>query len=208
MPEVVFNVCPGCGEYRPDRDLRPAQGIAVCECGHVQAYRAGPLFVVGGASATGKSTVLHRLATEDLPVVVLDGDILWRDEFRERVGEWAEVWLRMAKNVALAGKPVMLFAAGLVVPENLEQCVERRYFTEIHRLALVCDDDVLADRLRSRPAWRRASEPDVLEAQLGFNRWLRENGSEHGIAVVDTTSISVEEACDAVRGWMRARTRG
>lgn len=201
----MFNVCPGCGEYRPEREVRPQEAVAVCECGHVQPFRPGPLFLVGGASGTGKSTVLHRLATRELPVVPLDGDILWREEFRREVGEWSELWLRMAKNVGLAGKPVMLFAAGLVVPENVEPSVERRYFSRIHRLALTCDDEVLAERLRARPAWRRASHPDVLNEQLKFNRWLRDNSAGVGITLVDTTSISVAEACDGVLAWLRQR---
>lgn len=203
----MFNVCPGCGEYRPARDVRAAQAVAVCRCGHVQVFRPGPLLIVGGASGTGKSTVLHRLATAELPVVALDGDVLWREEFRDRVGEWAEIWLRMAKNVALAGKPVMLFNAGLVVPENIESAVERRYFSEIHRLALVCDETVLEARLRARPGWRRASEPEALRAQLGFNRWLRESGPSQGIEIVDTSEISPDAACGAVRAWMAARMR-
>jgi ribose 1,5-bisphosphokinase PhnN len=198
----MFNVCPGCGEYRPAREVRPEQAIAICECGHVQEYRTRPLFVVGGASGTGKSTILHRLATSELPVVALDGDILWREEFRRQVDEWTEIWLRMAKNIGLAGKPAMLFAAGLVVPANIERSVERRYFSQVHRLALTCDDEVLAERLRARPSWRRASDPGVLVEEMRFNRWLRDNGDAEGIARVDTTSISVAEACDAVLTWL------
>jgi 2-phosphoglycerate kinase len=202
---TMFNVCPSCGEYVPERDVRQGEAVAVCRCGHVQEFRPGPLFLVGGASGTGKSTVLHGLAMRELPVVALDGDILWREEFRTQVGEWAEIWLRMAKNIGLAGKPVMLFAAGLVVPENVESRIERRYFSTVHRLALTCDDDVLAARLRSRPAWRRAADPHVLDDQLQFNRWLRDNGHEQGIALVDTTSISVAEARDGVLDWVRRR---
>lgn len=64
----------------------------------------------------------------------------------------------MAKNISQAGRPIVLFGTGMGVPENIEPCVERRYFSEIHYLALVCDDGVLAQRLRARPAWRGAGD--------------------------------------------------
>jgi hypothetical protein len=200
----VFDVCPGCGEYRPDRDVRPSEGIAVCACGDVQPFRPGPLFLVGGACATGKSTVLNRLARRELPVLPLDGDILWCDAFGQGVRQYAEIWLRMAKNIGLVGKPVAIFAGGLVVPDNVEPCVQRRYFSEVHRLALVCSDEALVARLEQRPAWRGASRPDVLEAQREFNRGLARIAEREGIELVDTTSISIDAAADRIEAWMRA----
>jgi hypothetical protein len=73
-------------------------------------------------------------------------------------------WLRLAKNISQVGQPMVLFGAGVGVPANLEECVERRYFAVIHYLALVCDDAVLEQRqpgrnrrsrrrLDWRPAW-------------------------------------------------------
>jgi hypothetical protein len=40
-----------------------------------------------------------------------------------------------------------------------------------------------------------------------FNRWLRENATTTTppMTVVDTTSMSIEAAVDAVAGWVRAR---
>ena len=201
----MFNVCPGCGEYRPNREVRAQDEVAICECGDVQPFRPRPLFIVGGASGTGKSTVLVRIARRELPVLPLDGDILWCDAFGERVNEHAELWLRMAKNIGMAGKPVMLFSGGLVVPENVEGCVERRYFSEVHRLALVCAEDVLTARLRARPAWRGASRPEVLAAQLDFNRALMRIAERERIELVDTTSISIEEAADRILAWTLER---
>lgn len=202
----MFNVCPGCGQYRPDREIRVVDAVAVCGCGDVQAFRPGPLFVVGGASGTGKSTILNKVGRRVLPVLPLDGDILWDERFRDRVDQYVDVVLRLAKNIGMAGKPVMVFAAGLVVPENLETSVERRYFSTIHRLALVCDDHELTTRLRARPAWRGASEPDVLAAQLDFNRGLTRLSATEDIALVDTTSISVDDAAEQVIGWMQRHT--
>lgn len=203
----MFNVCPGCGELRPEREVLSARGVVRCACGHEHPFTPGPLFIVGGASGTGKSTALLRMANSPLPVVALESDILWRDAFAEDHGDFVESWLRLAKNIGLNGKPVMLFGAGLVVPENVEGCVERRYFSEIHRVALVCEREVLEERLRARPEWRGSSRPTQLAAQLDYNDWIRANAAEHGIAVVDTTRISTDETARALVDWVTDRTR-
>ena len=198
----MFNVCPGCGEYRPDREIHHREQVAVCPCGDRQTFRPGPLLVVGGASGTGKSTVINQLRYRELPVVPLDGDILWCEAFRQELRGVAERWLRLAKNIGMSGKPVMLFDGGLVVPENIEPCVERRYFSDVHRLAFVCEQDTLKERLLARPEWRGASKPEVLEAQLGFNAALKRIADDEGIELVDTTSISVDDSAERVLAWM------
>lgn len=48
----------------------------------------------------------------------------------------------MAKNISQPGRSVVLVGAGMGVPENIEPCVELRYFAEVHYLAMVCTDDI------------------------------------------------------------------
>ena len=111
--------------------------------------------------------------------MLLDADILWCPAFDkpdDGYRDFFEIWLRMAKNIGQSGRPVVLFGAGAGVPENIEPCVERRYFSAVHRLALVCDDDVLVERLRARPQWRNAGTTAFVESQVAFNRWFRETG--------------------------------
>ena len=64
------------------------------------------------------------------------------------------------------------------MPGNIEPCVERRYFSQIHYLALVCDDNELARRLQARPAWRGSGNPAFIDNQIRFNRWF--NGLAEG----------------------------
>ncbi len=77
----------------------------------------------------------------------------------------------------------------------------------MHYLALVCDDEVLAERLRSRPAWRRSSAPEKVEEQVRFNRWFRGQEGQVGPAIelIDTTGISVEETAEQVAMWIRTK---
>ena len=154
----MFNVCPNCGEYRADKIILPEGPYAACpNCGYQHKFLLLPLFVLTGASGTGKTTTCLALAAQSKDFVVMESDILWRDELNlsdNDYREYREMWLRVCKNISQAGKSVILCGAG--VPEQFERCVERRYFSTIHYLALVCTDETLAERLRSRPAWRPA----------------------------------------------------
>ena len=90
--------------------------------------------------------------------VFLENDIFWRAEFvtpEDNYYSFRNLCLRTAKSISQAGRPVVL--CGSAIPEQYEACAERRYFAEIHCLALVCDDQVLAKRLRDRPGWRTAN---------------------------------------------------
>ena len=94
---------------------------------------------------------------------MLESDILWGEEFNtpeEDYRKFRETWLRLRKNISQASKPVLLGSAD--EPKHFQQCVERRYFSTIHYLALVCDNETLASRLRSRPAWRKFSDEDII----------------------------------------------
>jgi predicted kinase len=210
----MFNVCPGCGEYRVDKAVESSSAttaVAICPgCGHRHPFRRQPLFIVTGASGTGKTTVGLRLGAALPECVVLDSDVLWCKPFEELevadgdVHPFRTLWLRMAKNIGQAGRPVALL--GSAIPEQFETSPERRYFDRVHYLTFVCSADALDQRLRARPAWRKSSTDEVLREMQNFNRWLRENASTRTppMAVVDTTSMSIEAAVDTVANWVRA----
>lgn len=177
-------------------------------CRHERSFLRLPLFAVTGPSGAGKSTVCAALA-ERLRgrVVVLEQDLLW-------VGGLATpdpvhghrlfrtTWLRLAAAIGQsAGLPVVL--CGTVVPEQFEACPQRRFFTEIRYLALTCDDDELAGRLRARPAWRRW-EPERIESMVAFNRWVRQHAAatRPPMRVLDTTGTGVETTVERVLDWL------
>lgn len=208
----MFNVCAQCGAYRADKIIvsEGQQSLAVCPaCGYRQPFRRLPLYVVGGASGSGKSAVCLALAGRLEEAVALESDVLWSEAFARpgAYAEYYELWLRLCKNVSQAGRPVMLFGAGLGVPENIEARVERRYFSRVHYLALTCDDAVLEARLRARPAWRDSAGDEWIRQQVAFNHWFGEQGV-HGqppVDIVDTTHASLEDVCQAVAGWLRCK---
>jgi predicted kinase len=207
----MINICSRCGLYRADKTIEltasGAKAVAVCpECGFPQPFLRLPLLVLSGASGTGKSAVCGALTGQLPGVVMLDSDILWRPEFNnpERYRDYFETWLRMAKNIGQSGRPVLLVGAGIGVPANLKNCIERRYFSAVHYLALVCDDEILEKRLKARPAWRSAAAPEWVESQISFNHWFREEAPKGTppVELLDTSTASLPETASRVSVWV------
>jgi hypothetical protein len=203
----MFNTCRRCGAYHAEKEIDPQGPFAICpSCGDRQPFRQLPLLLVCGPSGGGKTAVLRALLGKVETAVLLEGDLLWRPEFsrpEDNYRDFFETWLRLAKNINQSGRPVALFNAG-AIPQNIEPCVERRYFSATAYLALVCEDDVLEARLRERPSWRESDNPDFIEAQVTFNRWLKENGpaSAPAITLLDTTAAGELETAAAVALWI------
>lgn len=204
----MFNVCSRCGEYRPDKIIDPHGPLAVCpHCGYAQPFLQLPLLVISGASGAGKSTICLQLLGRVRRAVLLDADILWQPEFNQPEDDYRrffETWLRLCKNIAQSGRPVVLFNAGAGVSANLEACQERRYFSQIHYLALVCDDQQLAQRLQARPSWRASGSPQAVADSQAFNRWFQESASRGSPAVelLDTSGRSIEDTAAQVERWI------
>ena len=209
---MAFNVCPNCGEYRADKIIVPEGAYAICpNCKFQHKFIRLPLFVLTGASGAGKTTACLALAARAKDFVVMESDILWRDEFN-RPGtdylDYRETWLRVCKNISQAGKPVVLCGAG--VPDQFERCVERRYFSDIHYLALICEDEILASRLRNRPAWRGSFKDEYIKEHTAFNRWLINNAqnTQPPMTLLSTSEITVDESVEGVEQWIRSHLNG
>ena len=206
-----MNVCFQCGMYHADKMIDPAGPFAICpECGYKQRFQQLPLLIVSGASGAGKSTVCHHLLGAITQAVLLDSDILWRPEFNTpetNYRDFFETWLRVCKNIAQSGRPVVLFGAGLGVPENIENRVERRYFSTICYLALVCTDETLSERLQQRPVWRGTREPTYMEEHTRFNRWFKAYDGQPIIKLVDTTNAPLEQIALQVAAWIGENVR-
>jgi hypothetical protein len=213
----MFNVCSQCGMYAEDKKVLPRSrtvALALCpHCGHGHPFRFLPLFVLTGASGAGKTAVCLELTKAQLQgaawvpdCVYIEQDILWRDEFADPESDYSafrNTWLRVAKNVGQAGRPVVL--CGSAAPAQYEACPERRYFCALHCLALTCDDNLLRERLLERPGWRRSGHDAFLDQMVAFNSWLRTSGAgtEPNLTVLDTSLQSLQESARRVAAWIQ-----
>lgn len=205
----MFRFCPACGDYRREKDVDPAVPAVVCPaCGHAEPFRRSPLLLVGGASGVGKSTVRRALLGRVDEAVLLDVDAMWEPAFGEVVEafDYNDFALRRCKQVARSGRPPVLFGAEPGLPAVVETSVERRYFSATRHLALICDDEVLAERLRGRPNWPdSAGEWTAVDDQVALNRCYRRLGAEAAspIETVDVTGRGVEAVAVDVHDWIR-----
>lgn len=203
----MFFVCSECGMYNEEHEVAPDGSYIICpHCQHAARFLQLPLFVITGPSGAGKSTACVQMAGKFQECVILEQDILWLPGFanaEDNYRSYRSIWLRMALNIQQSGRPVALF--GTVIPEQYESLPLRRYFSAIHYLSLVCDDAVLEQRLRSRPAWRKSHTDEVVQEMLRFNRWLKEHAdkTKPPMTLLDTSSISVEETIAAITQWIR-----
>jgi gluconate kinase len=203
----MFNVCPNCGAYSVEKTIDPSGPFAICpSCHYAHPFLRLPLFIISGASGTGKSTICLALVPRLQECVVIESDILWgivpatpTDNYRD----YRNTWLRVAKNISQAGRPVVL--GGTALPDQFENCPERRYFTTLHYLALVCDNDLLARRLQDRPAWRQSHTAEFVNDMLEFNRWLKEHASitNPPMTLYDTGRHPIPTTIDDVANWIR-----
>jgi hypothetical protein len=207
----MFNVCPACGAYSDEKAIDPRGPFAICpQCGYAHRFQRLPLLVITGASGSGKSTIGLALVPILTDCVVMESDILWRHEFdtpQDDYHTYRNLWLRIAKNIGRGGRPVVL--VGSAVPDQFESCPERRYFSALHYLALVCDDDNLEERLRARPAWRRSGTPEELAMMLQFNRCLCAYAANTTppMTLLDTSQLTIEQSVAQTTAWIRQTWR-
>jgi len=193
-PAALF--CLTCGPQAVlERD--PAAPLLRCaSCDAVTEVPALPLFVLTGASGTGKTTVtvpLRRLLPQ---CEVFEGDPInqiaalgW--------GLFYDTWLRIAHEVALNGRPTVLCTS--MMPDRLERLPARKLLGPVYFGNLDCPDDILAARLRARPAWRHASTEEAIANHQRFAAWLR----AHIAPTWDTSTMTPGETAARIAAWVR-----
>ena len=202
----MFNVCPACGEYAEEKTIDPAGPFAICPyCGHRHRFVRLPLFVITGASGSGKTTLCMELVPRMPACIFMESDILWRSEFatpQDDYRSYRNLWLRVAKNISQGGRPVVL--CGSAMPDQFEACPERRYFTTLYYLAIVCNEEALTQRLLGRPGWRKSSSPEFVERMVSWNGWLKEHAASTNprMTLLDNTTLTIEESAACVQRWV------
>lgn len=190
-------VCESCGEWVRSEVQADRRSVRCPACGHIEAMNILPLFIVTGPSGAGKTTVVPELRHLLPDWEVFETDILASDDWQKVI----DGWLRIAHSIAQSGRHTLL--CGTWLPEKVDQCSHRPYFSNVHYLCLYGNDQALATRLRSRPPWRGWTEEKIAEHQR-FTRWLLANAAtafDPPLRLVDTSHLSPREAAEEIRDW-------
>jgi RNase adaptor protein for sRNA GlmZ degradation len=191
-PEETF--CLTCG---PDAALQRHGGAVLhCpRCGTQQPVPDYPLFVVTGASGTGKTTIIEPLRRALPGCEVFDTDTILQVA---ALGwdTWRNTWLRLAHAIALNGRVTVL--CGSLLPSQLETLPARKLIGPIRFCTLDCPDTVLAARLRRRPSWRGTSTEDAIARHQRFAAWLR----AHIQPRYDTSQLTPDETAERIATWI------
>ncbi|MDR6723630.1 broad-specificity NMP kinase [Paenibacillus amylolyticus] len=153
-----------------------------------------PLFVVTGASGTGKTTIC-ALVRESLPEFdVFDMDIIDNVDWQIAKANW----LRIAYSISLSGRGTVL--CGTMVPENIESADHKDKFETIHYINLHCDDETRAARLLAR-GWGN----EAVQEHKNFANWLVQNASvafTPPMPTINTSELAPEEVAKEIKDWV------
>ena len=207
----MLDICRHCGMYQETFHFSQEGTRYVCQtCSTQQAFRRFPLFVITGASGTGKSTIALPL-TRFLPeCIVLEGDIFMGcREFNAENDhyDYRDYCLRVAKDIQQNGRPVVL--VGTSTPGQYEQCSSAGFFSEVYYIALTCSDEALRQRLETRPQWRDWNE-ETIQSMIDYNRWYQTqvDHDAYRMDLLDNTDLTVEACAQQIATRIQSRLMG
>lgn len=159
------------------------------------------LFLIGGASGSGKTAICQMLAGTIDKVICLDGDSLWHPQIfnMENTMQFYDLWFKLANDITDNGVSVAIFHAGLGLPENLTSFARDTF--DVHFLTLYCSDEELESRLLSRPEWKNLGESAIgfINAMKGMNMKCRCFPIN---TKIDTSDVSLSESSSKVKEWI------
>ncbi|WP_458122811.1 AAA family ATPase [Paenibacillus sp. Z3-2] len=153
-----------------------------------------PLFIVTGASGTGKTTVSSHVRKLLPDFDVFDMDIINNVDWQIA----KENWLRIAYSISLSGRGTVL--CGTMVPENIASSDYKDRFDRILYMNLHCNDVTRETRLKSR-GW----DENSIEDHKNFANWLLQNSKtafDPEMPTIDTSELSAKEVADQIKEWI------
>jgi len=156
-----------------------------------------PLFIVTGASGSGKT-----YAVQELRKIMPDFDVFDPDNLVEFIGhDWEKmrnIWLRVARNIAQSGR--MTIICGTMMPWDIEKCVDFPYFKHVYYLNLHCDEATREQRLRERN-W----SDEMIQDHKDFANALLDIADKNfnpPMPTIDTTKKDVTVIASQIKEWV------
>lgn len=199
----MLSICPECGNYEWDK-IVSENTIKCPKCGRTWNFKKLPLFVLTGCSGVGKTTAAQELLQRDIDFIVLDADMfrgimpLRSDsDYQNRIEQMES----LSRNIMQSGQPVMWTMAGCL--DKLNKTYNRRFFSGIYCLALVCGERELCRRMTEG---RRINDEKWLNSSIDYNNYFITHTSIDDISfdTFDTTEKSVYEIADYIVQWVNS----
>jgi len=203
----MLDICPNCGDYDWNKTVENIGRMRCPKCGHQWSFKTMPLFILTGCSGVGKTTTAQELLQRNIDFLVLDSDFLFNlmpHETEEDYKNQAEQLMTLSKDLMQGGKPVLWTKAGAL--EHFEMAYNRRFFTKVYYLALVCNSKELERRMREG---RHITDFRWISSSIEYNTWFMEKGiiSDEKADTYDITGKSAAEVADYVISWVNQKLR-
>ncbi|MHB1924857.1 MAG: AAA family ATPase [Acidimicrobiales bacterium] len=211
MPPAVHRICPACEWPTTAAEVDPIRSLLVCDrCGAQTPFQLlPPLLFLTGASGAGKTTLYRHLLGRVREAILIDQDLLWsvnpaHNDPASGYRSFRGLILHLAERLAANGLPVLV--EGTCVPDQYESLGERWYFSKTAYLAVVCEPDILRQRLAARPGWQR--EGVDVETMVRLNEDYRHRSFHPPMELLDTTDRSVVDCAQELHVWIRRQIGG
>lgn len=156
-----------------------------------------PLFIVTGASGSGKTYVVQELRR-----IMPDFDVFDPDNIVEFIGhDWEKmrnIWLRVARNIAQSGR--MTIICGSMMPWDIEKCVDFPFFKHVYYLNLHCNEETREKRLCERN-WSE----EMIQDHKNFAKALLDIADKNfnpPMPTIDTTDTDVTLVASQIKEWV------
>lgn len=187
------------------------------------------LFLVTGASGSGKTACLEKLRGLTLDIAWFDFDDVGVPDDADKIWRQrtAEYWVQKAIDLQSKGQSMGL--NGNVTYGEILACPSSIKINRIEACLLDCHDVTRVDRLRRRgtygatqdmlcwaawqrmhavdPQWRRDVIKDGGAPEMVWQRWEDwQRGDERWqVRVIDTTKLTIDQVAVEVASWIRER---
>lgn len=193
--------CIKCGNYEWNKEVENNR-IICPNCGYSWIFHQLPLFILTGCSGVGKTTTAHELMANTTDVVVLDADFFYNlmpHETQEDYLQQIEMLEDLSKNIMQSGKPVLWAMAGNL--DKLNSVYNRRFFSDIFCLALVCEEDTLRERMTRG---RGITDEGWIQNSVQYNHFFKNHTAINDMPfeICNTEGKDVSEVVEEVRSWI------
>lgn len=198
----MIGTCSKCGNHNWDKEVENGK-IRCPKCGYEWEFVSLPMLVLTGCSGVGKTTTAIEIMKRKVDFVVLDGDIFYgfmKLETDEDYWKWVEAVENFTKNIMQSGKPVLWTMAGNL--DKLKSAYNSRFFTDIHCLALVCEEEQLRSRMKEG---RGITDENWIQSSVDYNEYFKTHKKlgDMDFETFDISGKDVPEVADYVIEWVR-----